>query len=96
MLAEVYVDSILQALKKFHVRRYCLLSAMYDMVAYTGSSVVTGAAGNLRLQKELAAKVISSHCQRPTTNALLISQQGSQMGIETISLTVHLRPGLCG
>lgn len=35
MLAEVYIDAILRILKRFDVKRYCLLGSMYDMVPYT-------------------------------------------------------------
>jgi hypothetical protein len=61
------------------------------MDPYTRPLLVTGTASNLRLQKELeVAKVISSDYQGPTTIAYLISQSAPQMGIETLSLIVHL------
>jgi len=91
MLAEVYIDSILQLFKRFGIKRYCLLGAMYDMIPYTRPLLVSGTASNPMLQKKLkAANVISSDYQGPTTIAFLISQQALQMGTETLSLIVHL------
>jgi predicted ATP-grasp superfamily ATP-dependent carboligase len=95
-LAEVYIDSILRILKRFDVKRYCLLGAMYDMVPYTRPLLVTGAASDPLLQNQLtAAKVVSSDYQGPTTIAMLIPQQALLLGIETLSLIVHL-PGYLG
>jgi len=91
MLAESYIDSVFDLLKKFGVKRYCLIGAMYDMVPYTRPLLVTGSASNLRLQKELeVAHVVSSDYQGPTTIAYLISQLGFEIGMETLSLIVHL------
>ena len=91
MLAETYIDSIFDLLKRFGVKRYCLLGAMYDMVPYTQPLMVTGSASNLRLQKELeVAHVVPSDYQGPTTIAYLLQQLGSQIGMETLNLIVHL------
>jgi len=91
MLAEVYIDSILQVFKRFGVKRYCLLGAMYDMIPYTRPLLVSGTASNSMLQNKLkAANVVSSDYQGPTTIVFLLSQQALQMGIEILSLIVHL------
>jgi len=91
MLAETYVNSVFDLLKSFGARRYCLMGAMYDMVPYTRPLLVTGSASNLRLQKELeVAHVVSSDYQGPTTITYLISQRGLEIGMETLSLIVHL------
>lgn len=91
MLAEMYIDSILKLFKSFGVKRYCLLGAMYDMVPHTRPLLVTGTGSSLKLQSEVEiAKVLPSEYVGPTTIALLISQNASQMGIETLSLIVHL------
>jgi len=93
MLAEVYIASILEVFKRFGVKKYCLFGATYEMVPYTRPLLVSGTASDPMLQKKLkTANVIASHYQGPTTIALLISQQALQMGIETLSLIVHL-PG---
>ena len=91
MLAEAYVDSILELFKFFSVRRYCLLGSMYDVVPYTRPLLVTGGASNLALQNELeVARVVSSDYQGPTTILHLLGQRAVQMGMETLSLVVHL------
>jgi predicted ATP-grasp superfamily ATP-dependent carboligase len=91
MLAEEYVDSVLELLKAFHVKRYCLLGAMYEMCPFTRPLLVTGAASTLALQNALAAaKVIPSDYQGPTTILYLVGQNAIQLGMETFSLIVHL------
>ena len=91
MLAEAYVDSVLALLKAFSARRYCLLGSMYDMVPHTRPLLVTGGASNLALQNELdLAGVVSSDYQGPTTVLYLLGQKAVQLGMETISLVVHL------
>jgi len=44
MLGELYVNSVLQLLKAFKVKRYCLLGSMYDMVPHTKKLLVSGGA----------------------------------------------------
>lgn len=91
MLAEIYIGSILQLFKTFDVKRYCLLGAMYDMVPHTRPLLVSGAASDLGLQNELtAAGVTPSEYEGPTTILYTMSQQLAEMGIETLSLIVHL------
>jgi predicted ATP-grasp superfamily ATP-dependent carboligase len=93
MMAETYVDSVVELLKTFGVRRYCFIGSMYDMVPYTRPLLVTGSASNLALQNELAiANVIPSYYEGPTTILSLIGQKALQLGIETCSMIVHL-PG---
>ncbi|MFC1945067.1 PAC2 family protein [Chloroflexota bacterium] len=93
MFSEAYIDSIIRLFRALNVRRYCLLGAMQDMVPYTRPLLVTGAASNLDLQNELdAASVIPSKYQGPTTILHLVFQQALDIGIETLSLIVHL-PG---
>ncbi|UCG83733.1 MAG: PAC2 family protein [Dehalococcoidia bacterium] len=91
MLAEVYIDSILQLLQRYDVSRYILVGSMYDMVPFTRPLLVTGYSDNEGLQNQLeAADVIPSTYEGPTTIAYLITQQAQTMGIETLSLIVHL------
>jgi proteasome assembly chaperone (PAC2) family protein len=91
MLAEVYIDSVLQVLEEFGVRRYCLIGAMYDMVPYTRPLLVTGAASNPALQEVLeGANVVPSDYEGSTTIAYLISQRAPGMGIDTLGLIAHL------
>ncbi len=91
MLAEEYVDSVLELLKAFRVKKYCLLGSMYDMCPYTRPLLVTGAATTLDLQNKLAAaKVVPSDYQGPTTILYLIGQKVLQLGMDTFSLIVHI------
>ncbi len=91
MLAETYVDSVLELLRAFSVKRYCLIGSMYDMVPHTRPLLVTGAASNLALQNELdLARVVSSNYEGPTTILHLLGQKVLQLGMETLSLVVHI------
>jgi predicted ATP-grasp superfamily ATP-dependent carboligase len=91
MLAEIYVDSVVELLRAFSVKRYCLIGSMYDMVPHTRPLLVTGAASNLALQNELdLARVVSSDYQGPTTILHLLGQKVLQLGMETLSLVVHI------
>jgi PAC2 family len=89
--AETYIDSVLELFKRFGVKSYCLLGSMYDMIPHTRPLLVTGSGSNLKLQNEMeTARVQSSEYVGPTTITLLITQNASEMGIETSTLIVHL------
>ena len=91
MLAEAYIDSVIELLKTFGVKRYCLLGSMNDMVPYTRPLLVTGSASNPGLQNALAlVNVRHSDYQGPTTMLSLIGNRALQLGIETCSMMVHL------
>ena len=91
MLAEAYIDSVVELLKTFGVKRYCLLGSMYDMVPYTRPLLVTGSASNPGLQNALAlVNVRHSDYQGPTTMLSLIGNRALQLGVETCSMMVHL------
>jgi len=91
MLAEVYIESIMQLFKRYDISRYILVGSMYDMVPFTRPLLVTGYSDNEGLQNQLeAADVIPSTYEGPTTIAYLVTQQAQAMGIETLSLIVHL------
>lgn len=91
MMAETYVDSVVELLKVFGVKRYCLIGSMYDMVPHTRPLLVTGTASNPVLQNELAVtNVVPSDYQGPTTILSFIGQKALQLGIETCSMIVHL------
>ena len=91
MLGEAYVDSILQLLKRFGVKRYCLLGSMYDMVPHTKKLLVSGGATGGKAEQDLQkAGIQPSDYQGPTTINFLITQQAPQLGIETLWFVVHL------
>ena len=88
---EVYVESILQLLTKFGAKRYCLLGSMYDVVPHTKPLLVTG--GGIGEGTEQALKKLgiqSSDYQGPSTITFLVSQRAPDLGMETMSLIVHL------
>ena len=88
---EVYIESVMQLLAKFGVKRYCLIGSMYDYVPHTRPLIVTGGAVGEKVQQELTKRGIeSSDYQGPTSISFLISQRAPEMGMETISLIVHL------
>ncbi len=91
MLGELYVNSVLLLLERLGVQRYCLLGSMYDMVPHTRPLLVTGGATDKHTLEVLErAEVRPSDYEGPTTIAYLISQQAPKVGIETMSLIVHL------
>ena len=90
-MGEVYVESMLKVLEELNVRRYCLIGAMYDSVPHTRPLIVTGTASESRLEGKLRrAKVRTSRYQGPTTINILISERAIKLGIETLTLIVHL------
>ncbi len=91
MLGEVYVESILRLLATFGVRRYCLLGSMYDFVPHTRPLLVTGGAVGKTAEQELdSAGIMPSDYEGPTTITYLVSQRLSEMGIESMSMIVHM------
>ena len=92
-MAEVYIESVVEFLKYFGVKRYGLLGSVYDMVPYTRPLLVTGSGSNQGLQNILSdVKVVINDYEGPTTILSLIEQQMDQSGIETFNVVVHL-PG---
>jgi predicted ATP-grasp superfamily ATP-dependent carboligase len=91
MLAETYIDSVVELLNVFSVKRYCLIGSTYDMVPHTRPLLVTGGASNLALQQALdVSNVVSSDYQGPTTILYILGQKMAGLGVETLSLVVHL------
>ncbi len=92
-MAEVYVDSVVELLSTFKVKRYGLLGAVYDMMPYTRPLLVTGSGSSEGLANNLLdAGVTSNNYEGPTSVLYLVEQQMQQMGIETFNVIVHL-PG---
>ncbi len=89
--SEVYVESISRLLARFGVTRYYLIGSMYDYVPHTRPLIVTGGAVGRRVTQELERLgVESSNYQGPTTITYLVTQRAPEMGMETMSLIVHL------
>ena len=91
MLAEAYVDSVVELLKTLSVRRYCTLGSAYGMVPHTRPPLVIGGASNVALDSALeAAGTVSSDYEGPTSAVHLVGQKATQSGIEPLSMVVHL------
>ncbi len=86
-----YIESVIRMLTKFNVKRYCLIGSMYDYVPHTMALQVSGGASGQAAAAELEIYGIeASNYQGPTTITTLITQQAPALGIETMSLIVHL------
>ena len=89
--SEIYTDSILEVVKKFNVKRYCRLGAMYDAVPHTRPLLVTGSLGSVpQLRSVPNLKLRGSTYQGPTTIMNLVSDGIDKMEIEAINFMVHL------
>ncbi|MFH0769369.1 MAG: PAC2 family protein [Chloroflexota bacterium] len=89
--SEVYVESVLRLLAKFGVKRYCQVGSFYDYVPHTRPLLVTGGAVGEKAEQQLdKLETEPSDYQGPSTITSLISQRAPDMGIETMSLMVHL------
>jgi predicted ATP-grasp superfamily ATP-dependent carboligase len=91
MFSELYVSSVLLLLERLGVQRYCLLGSMYDMVPHTRPLLVTGGVLGKRVAEDVKKMGLqASDYEGPTTITYLISQQAPKLGIETMTLIVHV------
>ncbi len=88
---EDYTDSILELVKRFGVKRYCRVGAMYDAVPHTRPLLITGNLGDVPQLKEVPhLRLRGSTYQGPTTIMNLLSEGVEQSEIESINFMVHL------
>ena len=88
---EVYIESVLGLMAKFDVKNYCIIGSMHDYVPHTRPLIVTGGAVGEKAQQELTKRGIGSiDYQGPTSISFMISQRAPEMGMESMSLIVHL------
>lgn len=88
---EDYVDSLLDVIKHFNVKRYCRLGAMYDAVPHTRPLMVSGTLGQVQTIREVPnLKLGTNSYQGPTTIMNLLSEGIDALGIEAIGFMVHL------
>lgn len=89
--SDLYIDSLVNVLARFNVKRYCLLGSMYDYVPHTLPLPVTGGASGSHAALQLESLGIEgSKYEGPTTITTLVSQRALDLGMETLSLIVHL------
>jgi predicted ATP-grasp superfamily ATP-dependent carboligase len=88
---EMYVEAIVRLLVRLHVKRYCTIGSMYDFVPHTRPLMVTGRASGGSAKQDLDSLGIEANdYQGPTAITTLITQRTPELGIETMSLMVHL------
>ena len=88
---EEYVDSVLEVLKTFGVKRYCLAGGMYDIVPHTRPLIISGSFGGQEAAEEAERIGLqSSNYQGPTSITSLITVEGLKLGIEHLTFLVHL------
>ena len=91
MLAEMYIESVLLLMKRLNVNRYWLIGSMYDYVPHSRPLIVTGRAFGEAAEKELREMgVQESSYEGPITITYLIAQQAAELGIEAMTMVVHL------
>ena len=91
MFSETYITSVLLVIKMLGVRSYSLLGSMYDSVPHTRPLLITGGAMGNNPSKLEALGIRPGHrYQGPTTICHLITQEAAHLGLETMSLMIHL------
>ena len=89
--SDLYIESMVRVLVRLGVKRYSLLGSMYDYVPHTMPLLVTGGANGPGASSDLEGLGIESgKYQGPTTITTLISQKALTLGMETMSLIVHI------
>ena len=89
--SDLYIESLVRLLSHFNVKRYCLLGSMYDYIPHTMPLPVSGGANGTQAALDLERLgVESGKYEGPTTITTLVSQRAVDLGMETLSLIVHL------
>ena len=91
LFGDSYVDSVLDVMKTFEVKRYCLIGGMYDVVPHTRPLLVSGAVGGKQaLEDARLVQMEKSAYQGPTRITSLITQEAMKLGIDPMTFVVHL------
>ncbi len=90
--AEDFNDSVLEMLKSLNVERYVLIGGMYDSVPHSRPLSVTGSARGFTPPEDFGGvRLGRSNYQGPTSlTSQLTDRARNELGIETLSLIVHL------
>lgn len=90
--AEDFNDSVMEVLKHFGVTRYVLVGGMYDSVPHSRPLLVTGSARGWEPPPEFSGvRLGRSNYQGPTSMTSQLSERvRTELGLETLSLIVHL------
>ena len=88
---EDYVESVLQLLEYFSVKRYALIGSMYDMVPHTRPLRISGTASDPETNRKLTKYgARPSRYQGPTTLMTMLPAEAASRGMETMSVMVRL------
>lgn len=91
MFGEVYVESVIKLLSKLDIGKYFMIGSMYDFVPHTRPLLVSGGAvgSGAAYQLEVAG-IRNSRYEGPTSITTMITQKAYEMGIESLTMIVHL------
>ena len=90
--AEEYIESVVQLLKSFGIKRYCRIGGMYSSVPHTRPLRVMGSPGTEQIEglMGLVFPRRSNNYQGPMSIMGLVSEELEKVGVETLSLMVQL------
>ncbi len=90
--AEDYNDSVLELLRALNIERYVLVGGMYDSVPHSRPLSITGSARGFTPPEDFGGvRLGRSSYQGPTSlTSQLTDRARNELGIETLSLIVHL------
>ena len=87
LFAEDYVESVIQVLKDFNVKRYTQLGGVSDAVPHTRPLLVSGFVPE---EERKRFGINQSNYQGPTSITYCVTQEAQKLGIETMNFLVHL------
>ena len=89
--AEFYVDSVVELLRRFQVRKYIILGSMHDMVPHTRPLLVSGYGMGKEAREDVRkAGALPLIHHGPSSVVNLITKKASEAGIEAIAFMVSL------
>ena len=88
--AEEYIDSVVEVVKCFGVKRYCRIGGMYNAVPHTRPLRVTGTLAGEPLTGVAGVSTQRGSYQGPTSIMNLVAEATDKLGVESLSLMVHL------
>jgi hypothetical protein len=91
MLGETYAHSVLSVLEKMGARKYITIGSMYDSVPHTRPLLVSGSASDPDQESLMdEVQIGRSTYQGPTTINILVADKAPSLGIQTMTMVVHL------
>ena len=90
VFAEEYIDSIVEVIKLFDVKRYFRIGGMYNAVPHTRPLRVTGNFNGVALKGLPGVSSQRNAYQGPTSIMNLITDATDKLGVENVNIMVHL------